>query len=57
MFSGSKSGTIIGVIIGFVASAALGLVKQGAVGIGSAIIWLIIAGFILLWRLNREGST
>ncbi len=57
MFSASKTGTIIGVIIGFIGASALGLFRGGIMGIGSAVIWLIIAGIILIWRLNREGST
>ncbi len=57
MFSESKSMTIMGIILGFVAGSMLFLIEGGIVGRGSAIMWLIIMGLILIWKLNQEGQT
>lgn len=57
MFSSSKTGMIIGLIIGLIASFSLGLVKGGGLGIMASIMWVVIAGLILIWKLNKGGIT
>lgn len=57
MFSESKSMMVIGVILGFVAGTLLYLVEGGILAGATAIIWLIIQGIILIWKLNSEAQT
>jgi len=57
MFSTSKSGIIVSSIIGFIAAAYMGIIEGGVLGIGSSIIWLVVAGVILLWKLNSNGGS
>ena len=57
MFSESKTMIIAGVILGFIAGSLFFFIKGGIIGFGSAIIWLIIQGIILIWKLNSDGRT
>lgn len=57
MFDESKSMMIVGVILGFITGGLLFFIKGGIIGGGSAIMWLIIMGMILIWKLNSEGQT
>lgn len=57
MFSESKSMMVAGIILGFVAGGGLFLIKGGIIGTGSAVMWLIIMGVILIWKLQSEGQT
>jgi hypothetical protein len=57
MFSSSKAGTIVGVILGFVSASIYGFVQGGVLGLGASIMWLIIAGIILIYSLNTKRET
>ena len=57
MVSESKSMIIIGIIMGFIMSSLLYLVEGGLLAGVTAVMWLVINGFILIWKLNREGTT
>ncbi len=57
MFSESKQMIIVGVILGFVSGSMLFFIQGGIIGGGSAIMWLIIMGMIMIWKLNSEGQT
>jgi len=57
MFTESKTMTVLSVIIGFIAGSLFYFIKGGIMATGSAIMWLIIAGIILIYKLNSEGQT
>ncbi len=57
MMTQSKTGVIIGVILGFIAGTLLSFIQGGLLGIGSSVIWLIIMGVILIYKLNSQGQT
>lgn len=57
MFAESKTMTVISVIIGFIAGSLFFMIKGGIMATGSAIMWLIVAGVILIYKLNSEGHT
>ena len=57
MMTQSKTGVIIGVILGFISGVLLSFIQGGLMGIGSSIIWLIIMGVILIYKLNSQGQT
>ena len=57
MMTQSKTGVIIGVILGFIAGTLLSFIQGGLMGIGSSVIWLIIMGVILIYKLNSQGQT
>ncbi len=57
MMTQSKTGVIIGVILGFIAGVLLSFIQGGLLGIGSSVIWLIIMGVILIYKLNSQGQT
>jgi len=56
MFSGSKTGMVIGAIVGIIACGYMGIVESGTFAFGSALIWLVVAGVILLYKLNSNGG-
>lgn len=56
MFIESKEGMIIGVIVGLIILVALGVVKGKVIGFTSGILWLIVAGIIILIKLNKENK-
>ena len=57
MLSSTKIGIIIGTILGFLASALLSFIEGGVIGFGASIMWLIIAGIILIYTLNTKRET
>jgi len=57
MFSSSKSGLIIGGILGFVSAGLFSLQGIGNTNVLGSVIWLIVAGGILLWKLNQKGGS
>ncbi len=57
MLSQSKIGVIIGTIIGFIAGILLSFFKGGLIGTGSSIVWLVIWGIAIIWKLNSERQT
>lgn len=58
MMISSGAGIVIGAILGLIFAGLLNLYTGGGIiGIGSALIWFIIAGVIILWKINdRRGS-
>ncbi len=57
MMTQSKTAVIIGVILGFIASSLFSFVGGGILAIGSSVIWLIIMGIILIYKLNKQKQT
>lgn len=57
LFIESKTMTIAGVMLGFIASSLFFFIEGGILGVGSAIVWLVIMGTILIWKLNTEGQS
>jgi hypothetical protein len=59
LFITDKRLLLVGMFMAFVVSIGLGLYVQTSwVGIGSSIMWLVIAFMIIIWKLslrNREG--
>ena len=57
-FIESKEGVIIGVILSFIVLVTLGIVKGSIIGVKNGIyasvLWLIVVGIILLFKLNGE---
>lgn len=53
----SKTGIIIGVLVGFISASLFSWTTGGIIGIGSSIVWLAIAGIILIWKLNMDNQT
>jgi len=52
----SKIAIVIGVIVGFISSILLSLIEGGILGVASMIVWLVIAGGVLIYKLNKEGT-
>ena len=57
IFGDSKNGVMVAVLIGYIASVALGWVVGGIVGAGSGGIMLIITTITAIWQINRNRST
>ncbi len=57
MMTASKTGVIIGVVIGFIAGSLLSFIQGGILAIGSSVVWLIIMGIILIYKLSSQGET
>jgi len=56
IFISNRNGMIIGTIIGLVIGGLLNLFTGGSmIGIGSYLIWIVIAGGIIIWK-NSQGS-
>jgi len=54
MFISSSVGIIIASILGFIMAAILNIYTGGNIlGIGSTILWFIIAGGIIIWKIAR----
>lgn len=54
MFSGHPIGMILGVFISFILIGSLMLIDVGSwVGMGSTMMWIVISGGILLWKLTK----
>ena len=57
LFVASKTMTIIGSILGFVVASLFGFINGGVLAFASPIIWFMVVGFILIYKLNTEGKT
>jgi len=58
MFIASTIGMVIAVIIGLIAAALLNIYTGGnIIGAGSTIIWIIVAGGIIIWKISQEGES
>ncbi len=57
MFIESKAGVIIGTLTGFIIGSLFSWIEGGILGVGSLIIWMTIAGGILMWKLNEDNQT
>ncbi len=55
MFISSPVGVVFGVIIGLILGSLL-LIYEGGVGVGAFIIWALIAGGIIIWKINHKGD-
>jgi hypothetical protein len=54
MFSGHPAGMILGVVMAFILIGSLTLIDvQSWIGVGSTLMWIVISGGILLWKLNK----
>jgi hypothetical protein len=57
VFITSLTGIIFAFIIGIIIAGVLGLLVIGSVfGLGSIVIWLIISGGILIWKISNRGE-
>jgi hypothetical protein len=56
MLTPSAVGVIIGVIAGIGINFVLLSTTSIWIGGGAAIIWLIVAGAIILWKINKGGG-
>lgn len=57
MFSSSKTGVIIGVLLGFISASLLSIIQGGVIGLGASLLWLIISGLILIYIINTKRET
>lgn len=57
MFSSSKIGVIIGVLLGFISASLFGIIQGGVIGLGASLLWLIISGLILIYIINTKRET
>jgi len=57
MFSSSKIGVIIGVLMGFISASLLSIIQGGVIGLGASLLWLIISGLILIYIINTKRET
>ena len=54
MFITEKIGVVIGAILGLVMAGLLNLYEGGGLlGLGATIIWFIVAGGIIIWKINK----
>jgi len=56
MFSGSKTGVLIGIIIAFAGAIGLGMISSDIIGLGASGLWLIIMVLVGIWKLNKERA-
>lgn len=55
MMISSGGGIVIGAIMGMIFGAMLNLFDGGSIiGVTSTVIWFIIAGAIIIWKINKE---
>ena len=54
MFSGSKTGILIGIILSFAAAIGLNIITSDLIGVGASGLWLLVIIFISIWKLNKE---
>lgn len=52
--SESKTLTLLGLLIGFVGGAGMGLISSSLIGQGVSLLWMVIVIIAGIWRLNRE---
>jgi len=57
IFIASTIGMIFGILVGLLFANLLGLFEGGSImNSSSVIIWLIVAGLIIIWKLSREET-
>ena len=54
MFSSSKTGILLSILMSFAGAIGLGMVTSSLVGLGASGLWLIIIVLIGIWKLNRD---
>lgn len=54
LFSKSKSGILIGILLGFIAGIGFGIIKGSLIGLGASGLWLLIIVIIGLYKLNKD---
>ncbi len=58
MFITSTIGMVIGALLGLIIAALLNIYDGGGIiGVGSTILWAIIAGGILIWKIAQKGES
>ena len=58
IFISSTIGIIIGVMVGLMMAAMLNIYSGGGIiGGGSTILWAIIAGGIIIWKIASRGES
>jgi len=57
MLSQTKTGIILGVILGFIAASLFSFIEGGIIGFGSSGLWLIISGIILIYTLQTKDQS
>jgi len=56
MFSGSKTGVLISILLTFIASISFGIVAGDIVGIGASGLWLLVIVIVGIIKLNQERA-
>jgi len=56
MFSGSKTGVLVAILLTFIASISFGLVAGDIIGIGASGLWLLVIVIIGIIKLNQERA-
>lgn len=56
MFSGSKTGVLISILLTFIASISFGIVAGDIVGIGASGLWLLVIVIVGIIKLNKERA-
>lgn len=54
LFSGSKTGILIGIVLSFAAGIMFGLINSSLIGLGASGLWLIIIVLIGIYKLNSR---
>ena len=54
MFSGSKTGILVAILISFATGIGLGIITSSLIGLGASGLWLIIITLIGIWKLNKD---
>jgi hypothetical protein len=54
MFSGSKNGVLVAIILTFVGGISLGMLSGSLFGLGVAGIWLLVIVILAMYKLNKD---
>jgi len=54
MFSASKTGILLAVLLSFAGAIGMGLITSNLLGVGASGLWLIIITLIGIWKLNKD---
>jgi len=54
LFSSSKTGILIAILLGFAGGVGLQLITSSLTGLGASGLWLIIIVLIGIWKLNKD---
>ncbi len=54
MFSSTREGILIAVLLGFTAGVGLGIITSSVIGLGASGLWLIIIVLVGMWKLNKD---